>query len=90
MVNSGETTAISSDDIYTISGPSSGSTFAGNKFSTTTDNDLILSGNCIWVESGIATVTPENKTPRVLNFGSSCDDNATVSIYSTEQEIVIP
>jgi len=90
MVTSGETTATVSDDSYTITGSASGSTFAGNQFSATIDVDLTLLGNCKWVGSGVVTVSPENKNPRILDFGSGCDDKVTVKIYSTEQEIVIP
>ncbi len=89
-IGSGETTAIVTDDSYIISGSASGSTYAGNEFSALIDTDLTLLGNCLWVGSGVVTVTPENKNPRTLNFGSGCDGNAMVRIYSIEQEIVIP
>ena len=89
-INSGETTVSVTDDIYTITGSSSGSTFAGNEFTAMIDTDLSLDGNCEWISSGIATVTPENKTPRVLDFGSGCDAAATVTVYSVVNEIVIP
>ncbi len=89
-VSSGETTAIIIDDSYTISGTAFGSTYAGNDFSATINTDLTLLGNCNWISSGIVTVIPENKNPRIVDFGSGCDDKAIVKIYSTEQEIVIP
>ncbi|PCJ28047.1 MAG: hypothetical protein COA97_01870 [Flavobacteriales bacterium] len=90
IISVGEATTTTTDDTYTISGSASGYTFAGNEFTATIDTDLTLLGNCEWVSTGMVTVTPENKNPRILNFGSGCDDKATVIIYSTEQEIVIP
>ena len=89
-VTSGETTADVSDDTYIISGSASGRSFRGNIFSAVIDVDLTLLGNCNWISSGLVTVSPENKNIRVLNFGSSCDANATVSIYSNEYQIQIP
>lgn len=89
-VSSGETTATVIDDSYTLSGAAYGSTYAGNEFSATIDTDLTLLGSCEWISSGIVSVTPENKDPRVLDFGSGCDDKAIVKIYSKEEETVIP
>jgi len=89
-IGSGEATASITDDSYTITGSASGSTFAGNEFNAMIDTDLALNGNCEWIGSGVVTVTPENKTPRVLDFGSGCDAAATVTVYSVINEIVIP
>lgn len=90
IVSSGETTAPITDDTYAISGTASGSAFAGNEFSATINTDLTLLGSCEWIGTGTVTVNPENKSARILDFGSGCDNKATVKIYSTEQEIVIP
>jgi len=89
-ISSGEGSATITDDIYSISGSAFGITYAGNDYSTTSGIDLTLLGNCEWISSGTVEVTPENKTTRILDFGSSCDDKAIVKVYSTEQEIVIP
>ena len=88
-VTGGETTATISDDTYSISGTASGTAFAGNDFSVTINNDLMYLGSCNWISSGIATVSPENKPPRLLDFGAGCDDKASVKIYSIEYEIAI-
>ena len=89
-IASGETTAITTDDSYTITGLASGRAYQGNEFSVMIDTDLLLVGDCNWVSSGIATVSPENKNPRVLDFGRSCDAIANVRIYSLDYEIEIP
>ena len=89
-ITAGETTAQTTDDTYSITGSASGVTYQGNDFTALIDTDLMLSGDCKWVSSGNVTVSPENKNPRALNFGSSCDAMATVSIYSLDYEIEIP
>ena len=89
-IAAGKNTATTSDDSYSISGTASGRTYQGNSFSAMIDTDLILLGNCNWISSGIVTVSPENKDPRILNFGSACDAIANVSIYSINYEIEIP
>lgn len=89
-ITSGETTATFNDDSYSIEGSSSGRAFAGNDFTALTNTDLMLLGNCKWINSGSATVSPENKVPRNLNFGSGCDNKATAQIYELSYEVVIP
>lgn len=85
----GATTADFTDDRFTIVGISNGRAFAGNAFTTTTDS-LHYAGNCNWVESGIATVSPENLTVRTLDFGSTCDNKAWVSFFGNKTEILFP
>lgn len=90
IITAGESTATVTDDNYTITGSANGSTFAGNNFSATINTDLTLAGNCEWVNAGVVTVSPENKTARVLDFGAGCDNKANMSVYGTNQEIIIP
>ena len=89
-VTSGETTATFNDDTYSIRGSASGRAFEGNDFTVLIDTDLTLNGNCNWVNSGIATVSPENKQPRILDFGSSCDNKGNAQIYGLSYEVVFP
>lgn len=89
-VTSGETTASFDDDTYSISGSATGMTFEGNDFSVLMEEDLTLNGNCNWVNKGVATVSPENKQPRILDFGSSCDNKGTAQIYGLSYEVVFP
>ena len=89
-IANGETTATTNDDTYLINGSSTGRAFAGNDFTTLLNSDLTLLGNCNWISSGTATVSPENKQPRVLDFGSGCDNKATAKIYNLSYEVVIP
>lgn len=87
-ISTGETTATYNDDTYSISGTATGRTFEGNDYSVLIDENLTLKGNCNWVNSGVATVSPENKQPRLLNFGSSCDNNGTAQIYGISYEVI--
>lgn len=87
-ITAGETTADYNDDTYMISGTASGMTFEGNDFTASITSDLTILGNCNWPSSGITTVSPENKDPRLLDFGSSCDNKATAKVYSLEYEVV--
>ncbi len=89
-IDAGELTAGVTDDSYTISGTASGVTYAGNEFSATIGAYLTLLGSCNWVSAGKVTVSPENKNPRVLDFGAGCDNKAIVKIYSLDYEIVFP
>ncbi len=85
----GETTADFMDDSFKIIGISNGRAFAGNAFTTNTDS-LQYTGNCNWIESGNATVSPENLAVRILNFGSGCDNKAVVALFGQQYNIAFP
>lgn len=85
----GETTADFTDDNFKIVGVSNGRAFAGNAFTTNTDS-LFYAGNCNWIESGLATVSPENIAVRTLDFGSTCDNKAWVTFFGNKTEILFP
>jgi hypothetical protein len=87
---SGETTPLFTDDIYEVTGSTTGRTFKGNAFSAQAIDKLTLNGNCNWVSSGKALVKPESKTTRALNFGSGCDNKITVTLYEINYELSIP
>lgn len=86
-IHGGETTAAFSDDTYMIRGTGSGVASVGNEFTTSIATDLTLLGSCQWISGGIVNVSPENKPTRTLDFGSGCDNNATVKIYDINYDI---
>jgi len=86
-IHAGETTATYSDDIYMIRGTANGITSVGNEFTASIASDLTLLGNCEWISAGLVNVTPENKSTRVLDFGSGCDNAATVNVYDINYDI---
>ncbi|MCO6498980.1 MAG: hypothetical protein J5I47_01205 [Vicingus serpentipes] len=89
-IQAGETTATFVDDTYSISGTTNGTTFEGNSFTATITTNLTLLGSCRWINSGLVNVSPNNKPVRKLNFGSSCDNKASVSIYDITHDIALP
>lgn len=86
----GKLTQNINDDVYSISGTNSGIVFKGNSFTSEIITNLTLLGNCNWIGSGVVNVKPHNNPTRVLNFGSGCDKNISVSIYDKTYELEIP
>ena len=81
---SGEATIFNPfDDIYSITGASSGRGIDGNSFTSTINTPLIIALNCAYIEKGSFTLSPANLSNRVVDFGSgNCDNQATISINS--------
>ncbi len=68
------------DDVYSITGSSSGTNSNGNSCSATITNALIKRGDCFWIVSGTVEITPSSRPARTLDFGTgNCDDLATVT-----------
>lgn len=89
-VINGESTPLFNDDVYEITGSTTGRVFKGNAFSAQIVDKLTINGNCDWVSSGKALVKPESKTTRALNFGSDCDNKITVTLYDINYELEMP
>ena len=90
----GEATPEWSDDVYLITGSSSGTktTSVGvtTNFTATITTALKRALNCHWFESGVVNVTPENHPTRIIDFGGgTCDDQATVTINGTAHTITM-
>ncbi len=68
------------DDIYSITGSSSGINSNGNSCSATITNPLIKRGDYRYIVSGTVTITPSARPQRTLDYGNgSLDDIATVT-----------
>jgi hypothetical protein len=79
------------DDVYSISGNSSGITSTGISYTANITSPLIIDLSCHWIESGVIEITPSGKLKRILDYGTSgCDANATVSISGVSFPIVLP
>jgi len=84
----GESTAILSDDVYEISGTMDGTSRTGNHFTASTTTPLRVELSCAWIVSGVINLTPDNVSPRVIDFGSgSCDNDATVTVNGNVYEV---
>ncbi len=78
------------DDVYSISGQTNGTSTAGVTYtsSTTAGKPLVVKVGCQYVSSGEVSLTPNGKPVRTINFGAAttpavCGDNqATVTIGS--------
>lgn len=70
-----------SDDIYSITGNSSGKNREGRNFTTSITSALIKKTNCKWLTSGTLELTPDGFATRIVDFGSgTCDDDATFTV----------
>ena len=79
---SGNTTALNTlDDVYSITGTSTGRGIAGNTFSSSINSPLIIAMNCAYIQKGALTLSPANLSPRTVDFGNgSCDSQGTITI----------
>ena len=79
------------DDVYSITGSSSGSNSNGSSYSATILSPLMVHLNCFWIESGVLQLVPSGKPTRTIDFGpdGTCDNHATVTINGTVYNINI-
>jgi hypothetical protein len=87
----GESTAIWSDDVYSVTGSASGTSANGSTFSTQITSPLIRNmalGCRRHFVQGIMEVTPANRPMRTVDFGNgACDNIATVTINNNTYTI---
>ena len=70
-----------SDDVYSITGTSTGRGIDANSFTSTINSPLIIALNCAYIEQGSYTLTPANLSERIVDFGNgNCDSKATISL----------
>lgn len=78
------------DDVYSITGTASGTSFDGTQFTSTITSPLIVALNCRWIEKGIVEFTPSGKLKRTIDFGNGdCDNKITVSIAGLSFNILL-
>ncbi|MES2515319.1 MAG: hypothetical protein V4580_14295 [Bacteroidota bacterium] len=72
---------IEADDVFEITGSSSGTNREGRKFSTNITNALVKKSSCKFISSGSLDLTPDGFKTRTVDFGNGdCDDNATYTV----------
>lgn len=72
---------ISSDDVFTITGNSSGKNRENRTFTSTITNPLVKKVSCKYITSGTLELTPDGFKTRTVDFGNgNCDDDATFSV----------
>jgi hypothetical protein len=77
----GYNTLIFADDVYSISGASSGTKVNGQTWTSLIISPLDHKRICHQIVSGVLQVTPYNKPIRTIDFGQgNCDNTLTVLI----------
>ena len=72
---------IAADDVFSITGNSSGKNRNGRTFTTSISQELIKKSNCKWITSGVLNLTPDGFVTRTINYGNgTCDDDATFTV----------
>lgn len=78
------------DDVYSITGSASGTTFTGAQYSANITSALIVAFNCKWIEKGTIDFKPAGKLTRTIDFGNGdCDNIATVTIAGVSFNILL-
>lgn len=87
---SGQDTEDRSDDVYEITGSSSGVNSDGQSYSKTISSPLVISGDCIWVTSGVIESVVEGGASVSIDFGDgTCDDVAIRTEDGISNEITM-
>jgi hypothetical protein len=86
----GESTKIVTDDIYSISGSTSGVNRKGKNYTSTITNPLRVEIACPWrIVSGTIALSRENAMPKTIDFGTgNCDATFTVSSNGKTHTVV--
>jgi hypothetical protein len=70
-----------SDDVFAISGTSSGINAAGNAYKFTTITSIVKANACHWITSGKLKIERTGKLDAVVDYGDgTCDSLATVTV----------
>jgi hypothetical protein len=86
----GDTTLDPMDDVYEITGSSTGTNAKGETFTSTITTPLRVATSCPWIESGVVTITTFNQKTRTIDYGNTgCDNKATVTTDSTTYNITL-
>ena len=79
-----------SDDIYEISGTSSGINASGNSYSFTTESPLVKAIGCQFIKSGKLKIQRSGKKDATVDYGDgTCDDKGTISIGTWTKDITL-
>lgn len=86
----GESTQERNDDVFLITGTSSGTKANGVSFTANITTPLRKAVACHWFDSGVVEVSPQGRPTRIINYGSgTCDDQATVTINGNVHDITL-
>lgn len=78
------------DDVYSITGTASGTTFEGKSYTATITKALRIALNCSWIEEGTFELTPSGLATRVFDYGTTgCDNKASVDVNGAHFDITL-
>lgn len=78
------------DDVYSITGSVSGTSFNGTSYTAVITSPLIVALDCKWINKGKFEFTPSGKATRVFDYGNgTCDNKATVTISGVSYNITL-
>ncbi len=79
-----------SDDIYEITGTSSGINASGNSYSFSTESPLVKAIGCQYIKSGKLKIQRSGKKDATVDYGDgTCDDKGTISVGSWTKNITL-
>lgn len=87
----GDTTADPMDDVYEITGTTTGTSRNGNTFTSSITTPLRVATSCPWIESGVITITSGSGRTRSIDFGTpgpGCDNQATITTSSGTTHVI--
>jgi hypothetical protein len=80
-----------SDDVYTLSGSSSGTTTTNQAFTIVISSPLVWTISCNHFVKGVFDLTPADEVTRTVDFGNGeCDAIATVTVLGFTFQITLP
>jgi hypothetical protein len=78
------------DDVYSITGSTSGTSANGGVYTSTIKTALHRALNCNWFDAGVIEINQIGKVLKTIDFGSgTCDANATVTISGKSYPITL-
>ena len=78
------------DDVYEITGTTSGINSLGNDYKFTVLTPLVKALACDWIKSGQLKIERAGKLDAVVEYGDgSCDDKGTVTVGNTTVAIIL-
>ena len=79
------------DDVYSITGTTSGSNTNGNSYTALITTPLHRALNCHWFDSGVIELNQTGKVLKTIDYGTtgSCDSDATVTILGKTYPITL-
>ncbi len=79
------------DDVYSITGSTSGSNSNGSSYTALITSPLHRALNCNWFDAGVIEINQTGKVLKTIDYGTTgtCDANATVTILGKTYPITL-